>query len=120
MNRHTPFKDPIWLSNLCLTGDTEVIVKKHKSSKEIKMNLKDVIESEESLKVKSFNHAKNKAEFKEITNKALMKKQTKVLKITDSETGKFIKCTPEHKVYTENRGYIMAKDLKPDDKLRIG
>jgi ribonucleoside-diphosphate reductase alpha chain len=119
MNLHTPFKDPIYQSNLCLTGDTEVIVKKYNSSKEIKMNLKDVIESTENLKVKSFNHNKDKTEFKEITNKALMKKQTKVLKITDSETGKFIKCTPEHKVYTKNRGYIMAKDLQSDDKLVI-
>lgn len=119
VNEHTPFKEPIYQSNLCLTGDTEVIVKKYNSSKEIKMNLKDVIESPENLKVKSFNHNKDKAEFKEITNKALMKKQTKVLKITDSETGKFIKCTPEHKVYTKNRGYIMAKDLQSDDKLVI-
>jgi ribonucleoside-diphosphate reductase alpha chain len=118
-NNHTPFKEPIIMTNLCLTGDTEIIVKTYNSKKEIKMSLKDVVESPENFKVKSFNHEKNKEEFKEITNKALMKKETKILKITDSETGKFIKCTPEHRVYTKNRGYVMAKDLTSTDELLI-
>jgi ribonucleoside-diphosphate reductase alpha chain len=118
-NHHTPFKEPIIMTNLCLTGDTEIIVKTYNSKKEIKMSLKDVVESPENFKVKSFNHEKNKEEFKEITNKALMKKETKILKITDSETGKFIKCIPEHRVYTKNRGYVMAKDLTSTDELLI-
>jgi len=39
--------------------------------------------------------------------------------ITDSATGKSIKCTPDHKVYTQNRGYVEAKDLKQEDVLVI-
>ena len=42
-----------------------------------------------------------------------------LMKITDDSTGNFIKCTPSHKIYTENRGYVMAKDLTASDILNI-
>ena len=48
-----------------------------------------------------------------------MNSSAEVLKITDEETGKSITCTPEHRIYTKNRGYILAKDLVEDDILEI-
>jgi len=42
------------------------------------------------------------------------------MKITDTTSGKSITCTPDHKIYTTNRGYVMAKDLKEDDELLLG
>jgi len=48
-----------------------------------------------------------------------MSKNSEVLVIEDEETGKIIKCTPDHKVFTKNRGYVLAKDLKADDVLEI-
>ena len=41
------------------------------------------------------------------------------MKITDEESGKSIVVTPDHKVYTKNRGYVMAKHLKETDILNI-
>jgi intein/homing endonuclease len=41
------------------------------------------------------------------------------MEIIDSDTGKSIQCTPEHKIYTKNRGYVMAKDLNEEDILEI-
>ena len=34
-------------------------------------------------------------------------------------SGKYIICTPEHKVWTENRGYVEAQVLKENDTLQI-
>ena len=48
-----------------------------------------------------------------------MSKKAKVMKITDDRSGKSIICTPEHQVWTENRGYVMAKDLITEDILKI-
>jgi len=41
------------------------------------------------------------------------------MKITDEESGKSIVVTPEHKVFTKNRGYVMAKNLVETDELVI-
>ena len=58
--------------------------------------------------------------YKPVTAGALMRKDAQLMRITDEDTGKFIECTPDHKVWTENRGYVMAKELKEDDILKIG
>ena len=58
-------------------------------------------------------------EYKKITKAAMTAKKAKLMRITDSETGKSITCTPDHKVYTSNRGYVKAAELLPDDKLVI-
>jgi intein/homing endonuclease len=42
-----------------------------------------------------------------------------ILEIQDEVTGKILRCTPDHQVYTKNRGYVMAKDLVEDDELVI-
>ena len=41
------------------------------------------------------------------------------MQITDEETGIKIRCTPDHMIFTKNRGYVMAKDLNVDDVLMI-
>lgn len=47
------------------------------------------------------------------------KENARLLKITDSETGKFIRVTKDHLVYTKNRGYVEAKNLVSSDELII-
>jgi len=106
-----PLKPSIYMSNLCVSGDT--IIETENGKKEIK----DVIINENE-KVKSFNINTNIVEFKEITDFAMTNPKSKVMKITD-ETGKFIKCTEDHKIWTENRGYIMAKNLVESDILNL-
>lgn len=98
-------------SNLCLAGDTKVKMADGKEK-----NLQDVKIGDI---VKSVNHANGKIEDKTVTNSALMSKKAKVLKITDNSSGKSIICTPEHQVWTETRGYVMAKDLITEDILKI-
>ncbi len=68
---------------------------------------------------KSMNTETGEVEFKKVTASAMTNPEAEVIKITDEETGKFIECTPEHKVWTKNRGYVMAKDLVETDELEI-
>ena len=71
------------------------------------------------IEVLSYNTETNQQEWKPITAFAETSPKAKVMKITDEESGKSIVVTPEHKVFTKNRGYVMAKDLTETDELVI-
>lgn len=122
-NNNTPYKElgyDITASNLCVAPWTEVDVKHNGELKRMPIILLDCIfqyNLYETLEVKSYNIETKSVEFKQVTNSAMTSKKAKVMKITDEESGKTITLTPDHQVYTSNRGYIKAKDLKPDDKL---
>ena len=98
-------------SNLCLAGNTKVKMADGKVKRLDEVKIGDI--------VKSFDHVTGKIENKTVTDSALMNKSTKVMKITDNATGKSITCTPEHEIWTENRGYVMAKNLLEEDVLTI-
>jgi len=105
---HSAFKVPVYNSNLCLSGETKI-----KTKNGIK-DLKDIIKGDFVL---SYNIKIKKEEYKKITNFSLMNKSAEVIKIeTETET---IICTPNHEIFTENRGYVFAKDLIKTDILRI-
>tara|TARA_R110000796_G_scaffold192641_1_gene309298 strand:+ start:10545 stop:12182 length:1638 start_codon:yes stop_codon:yes gene_type:complete len=124
-NKHTTFDtengNRITMSNLCLVGDTMVDVKIDDIERLIRLDDLDILfkNPKFKLEVLSYNIESGKIEWKKVLNSAMTGKNKKVLKITDSNTGKFIKCTPEHKIYTHNRGYVMAKDLEETDVLDI-
>ncbi len=71
------------------------------------------------IEVLSYNTQSNHQEWKPITAFAKTSPKAKVMKITDEESGKSIVVTPEHKVFTKNRGYVMAKNLVETDELLI-
>ena len=73
----------------------------------------------ENIKVASHIFENNFLTTKPITAFAQTSPKAKVMKITDEESGKSIVVTPEHKVFTKNRGYVMAKDLTETDELMI-
>jgi hypothetical protein len=107
-------------SNLCVSEDTVLNVRIGEN--ETKLTIKEVVllfNIGEEIYVKSNNTETNDVEYKLITNGALMSKNSEVLIIEDEESGKFIKCTPEHKIFTKNRGYVLAKNIKEDDILEI-
>lgn len=117
-------------SNLCLTGDTIVNVRLTKEDDtlvETDLTLKNVVSldftdnlrSIKKIEVLSYNIEKKVNEYKLITNAALTNPKIKVIQITDNKTGKVIKCTEDHQIYTVNRGYVLAKYLTEDDELLI-
>ncbi len=105
----------------CVSGDMIVDIKLNEI--EYRMTVDDAValyERGDDIYIRSFNLEKNEAEFNQVTTATLTRNNAKILKITDTKTNKFIRVTEDHLVYTKNRGYIMAKDIKPDDELLIG
>jgi len=108
-------------SNLCLTGDTLVDVEE--AGRQERVTLEELVTSVElgfDVKVKSLNTETGVVEYKPVTAAAMTAKSAKLIKVTDTATGKFIRCTPDHKVWTKNRGYVEAKLLVETDELDIG
>jgi ribonucleotide reductase alpha subunit len=113
-------KGKILSSQMCLAENSIVTI--IFDGEQHKVDIKTAIElfkSGQEILVKSYCIESDEVEFTKILNGALMNKEAEVLTIEDEETGKSIICTPEHQVYTVNRGYVMAKDLKEDDILKI-
>jgi DNA repair protein RadC len=107
-------------SNLCISEDSliDIILDNEEHRVDIKTLNKLFIENKNIL-VKSFNIENNIIEYKQLLASAMTNREADVLEIIDEDTNKKIICTPEHQIYTINRGYIMAKDLCETDILKI-
>ena len=123
-NRHLPqFQKDLGLkihgSNLCLTGDTkiDVLIDNIPISQISLEEVVNLFNEGKEIYVLSYNIDTKEVEYKEISDAGLISESAEVLEIIDEETGQKIVCTPDHKVYTLNRGYVSAKDLKEDDEL---
>lgn len=118
INKHTPFKDKIYQSNLCVAGNTKIDIEYDGmySTIDIK-NLSYFLKKYKSVKVLSYNINSKEKEFKKIKDFAMTSKKAKVLKI--SYKGKQLVCTPEHKIFTKNRGYVEAGNLLESDELVV-
>jgi ribonucleotide reductase alpha subunit len=113
MQKHSAFNLPTVTSNLCLAGDTKVKIKRDDKEKEV--DLKDVRVGDFVL---SKNLKTGEIEYKLVKRSFQTSPKAKVMEIAD-ENGNSIICTPDHKVYTKNRGYVEAKDLKETDVLDL-
>ena len=89
-----------------------------------KGNLKigDIVENKINCNILSYNHTTNKYEFKKIKNYFKNNIQEELIELEilgeDNKIHK-IKCTKNHKIYTENRGYVEADLLTANDKILI-
>jgi ribonucleotide reductase alpha subunit len=108
-------------SNLCVTGDTEITVFDTFTNKTVIIHIDEFIQmyQPERWKIWSYNTETKTCEWKWVTDAAMTNPSAEILEIEDEATGKILRCTPEHQVYTKNRGYVMAKDLVEDDELVI-
>lgn len=109
-------------SNLCVAGDTKINILYSGFSKTIEIKNLEKYLGEGDVYVTS-NSTDNLSvsgnefvEYKKITNFALMNNSANVLKIW-LECGRNITCTPDHKIWTHNTGYKLAKNLTPEDLL---
>ena len=72
--------------------------------------------------VLSYNVVSNSLEYKKVLNTFKIPNSKKLLKLTILDDNGFehsIKCTPEHKIYTHNRGFVEAQFLTCDDQIEI-
>jgi intein/homing endonuclease len=106
------------MSNLCVTGDTliDIVVNSEKISTEIK-NLSFYIKKYKNVKVKSFDLKNQKIVYSEIVDFAQTGESFDLIEIEDEE-GNILKCTPDHLIYTQNRGYVRADELNEKDVLK--
>ena len=72
----------------------------------------------DDLKV-SGNIEKSQIVWEEVSNAAKTNTVTELIEIT-AENGQVIRCTPEHQIYTKNRGYVQAQYLEENDVLCTG
>jgi len=123
-NDHSSFDKElatIYQSNLCLTGDTEVdvLVNDEYYNGERLDELVKKIHNGMNICVKSKNIETGLIEYKKVKAAALTKRNAQLMEIQDVSSGKLIRCTPEHKIFTKNRGYVMAKELNDNDELDV-
>jgi len=118
-----------FLFNPCVTGDTLLTCKDHGLISEGQLESNGVeyqIPMAEYVKlfettalppmVLSYNIETGEKEWAPVTAAALTRKNADIIEL-ELENGKSIKLTPDHKIYTENRGWIEAKDLNETDVL---
>jgi ribonucleoside-diphosphate reductase alpha chain len=121
-NKPQVYKDKnmkIWAKNLCVVGDTLITILIN-NTEEREIRIKDLdfyLKKYQDVKVKGHNIETNKSEFEAVEAFAQTGESTELYEIED-EQGNIIRCTPEHQIYTKNRGYVMAKDLEEDDIIQ--
>jgi len=100
----------------CLPGDTLI------ETNLGQIPIREVVLSPEDFLVKTFNHETESVEMTEIISGDMTRLDAELVELEiENENGETItlKLTPDHKVYTENRGYICASDLLEDDVVLV-
>jgi ribonucleoside-diphosphate reductase alpha chain len=105
-------------SNLCVTGDTriEILINGDECLEIPIVDLGYYMKRYINVKVRSFDIETNQEVYSTIEAFAQTGESIDLIEIED-EDGNVIKCTPEHQIYTKNRGYVQAQDLREDDVL---
>jgi len=116
INRMNPLKKRYLIesTNPCIAGDTEVLTNIGKMTVQELANVE-----KDGLKIMSFNEQTQEAEWDDVVWAGKTKENTDVLELEIEEDGKIYKlvCTPDHEIYTRNRGYVKAKNLSQDDDI---
>lgn len=98
----------------CVTGDTLVTMG---DGTQVRIdNLVDRFNNGEALYVKSLNLDNNTIDISEVSN-VFLSKLVEELVVINTEDGEVLTLTPDHKVYTSNRGWVVAGELTSDDIL---
>lgn len=113
-------------TNPCVAGDTVLCTDKGN------VTIKELVErynDGEAFKVLSYDIDESVWEYQNVTNALLTRKNANIIKITtkgyegfnitNNEKKKKIKLTPDHKVYTRNRGWVRACELTQNDFIVV-
>lgn len=109
----------IWASNLCLVGETSIeISKSNDGNDSMKITLEEFcfLPSKDIWFVKSKNPETLEDNWSEVTARSQTGTSKELFEI-ETPSGKKIRCTPEHKILTVDRGWVMAKYLDENDTL---
>lgn len=116
-NSHSSFLDKINQSNLCVAGDTQILIKQNNNEKYIKIEDLQFYLDNGLVEVLSYDFSSKLKEWKPIIDFARTNPNAEVLELTDNKNTFKLVLTLDHEVYVQNKGYIKAKNLKFNDKL---
>ena len=107
MNKFNPLKSimPIDVTNPCITGDTLV------STLDGQKRIDELIYGEY---VYTYDIENSKKELEPVVFVEKTRRDVDVVEL-ELEDGETLRLTPDHEVYTENRGYITASNLNTED-----
>lgn len=123
-NTNSPFKELLEQSNLCLSGDTEICSVQINGQLIKRIRIDEFVDiwtqnPNQDYKILSKNLETNELEWKQIEKAWLTAKDQELYLIKDYESGKTIKCTGNHLIWTKNRGWVEAQNLDGNDDLDI-
>lgn len=95
--------------NPCITGDALIHTNKGK------LTIPDIMK-EDDIKVVTYNVNTNTLEEKEVEHAMKTKENANIIEI-ELENNDKLKLTPDHKVFTENRGWVEAAQLSGKDVI---
>lgn len=97
----------------CLVSDTKILTNLGT------IPIGDIVRNKLHVLVKSYNEITHQFEWKPVINWVEHNLNAQLLELTiETPDGvKVIQCTSDHKFYTKNRGWVLARDLTPDDDI---
>ena len=95
-------------SNPCVTGDTLVTTDKGN------IKIEDLVNNYKDFNILTYNIETENLEWEKILACEKTRENTEIIEL-ELDDGEVLKLTPDHRVYTKNRGYIEAKNLTQDD-----
>jgi hypothetical protein len=78
----------------------------------------DIVENKLNIEILSYNLKTNKLEYKPI-NRHIKKETAATLLRIKLDNGLFIDCTPNHKIYIKNKGYVRADQIRKKHQLFV-
>jgi len=103
-------------ANLCLIGSTLVDIKFEGKEKRIRLDSMNDYINKGIVYIKSKNIDTKEIQWKECYEFLDMGETNELFEVQDN-FGNVITCTGDHKIYTENRGYVETKNLTSQDIL---
>jgi len=102
----------------CLPGDVVLTTKEHGL-----MTMKEIVDNlnKTDISVLSYNHENDICEYVPVEAAKATRPNAELIELEiDTEVGtKTLRLTPDHRVYTKNRGYVRADELNENDDLVI-
>ena len=100
----------------CLVGDTKIST--NIGSMQL-IDLIDRVQRGENIKVLSYNIQTKQLSYEKVVTGKLMRKNAEILEILFdlNSISSGIRCTPDHKIYVMDKGYVQASELKIGDKI---
>lgn len=115
VNKQSSFDVPVKMTNLCVAGDTMIDIRLDNNITTIPIDDLRKYYSED-LMVRAWNHKSGCVVWTHIVDFAKTADTEHLIEITH-DNGATIRVTAQHKIWTENRGYVEAQDLKEDDVI---